>query len=121
MSKTELIMLIEGVLERLDALRGSIPGPESLQIDQLRDQLSSQQLRLAQEQFDANTAVFRDATTRLTVVNANLKATIHQIDKIVDTIENVTRFVSAVDDISALLSTKLSALPGRPTKIKKPS
>ena len=119
MTKTELITLIEGVIERLDVLGGSIPGGvESLQLDRLRQELSSRVFLLAQAQFDANTAEFRDATRSLTVVNANLNATINQIDKIVDTIENVERFVSAVDHI-ALLST--NALPGRPTKIKRPS
>jgi len=100
MTRTELITLIESVIEKLDVLGGSIPeGESSQQLDQLRDRLSSQQLQLAQEQFDENTAVFKAATAKLAEVNANLKTTINQIDKLVETVENIKRFVSAVDEI----------------------
>ena len=100
MTKSELIAVIERLIERLDVLGGSIPeGESSQQLDELRDQLSAQQLQLIQEQFDENTAAFKQATTQLAAINADLKATITQIGRLLETINNVKRFVSAVDQI----------------------
>ena len=100
MTRTELIDLLEKVIEELDVLRGSIEEGDALnQLDDLRDTLSDQQLQLAKAQFDENTAAFQEATDDLAAVNADLKITINQIKKIVETIENLKKFVAAVDQV----------------------
>src|SRR5689334_13857575 len=101
MTRMELITLIGDVLTRLDVLRGSLmpDDPNRHQLDELRDSLDAKQRKLAQNQFDDNMAAFQQATTQLTSVNAALRVTIGQIQRVVDTLANLTRFVSAVDTI----------------------
>lgn len=101
MTRMELIVLIGDVLTRLDVLRGSLsPGaPGRQDLDELRNQLDARQLQLAQTQFNENTASFQAATEKLKVVNTDLKATLNDLDKLVTTIGNLRRFVTAVDGI----------------------
>jgi len=100
MTRTDLIDLLESVIEELDELRGSIEEGAALdQLDDLRDKLSDRQLQLVKAQFDENTAAFQEATDELAAVNADLKSTINQINKMVETIENLKRLVAAVDQV----------------------
>jgi ABC-type transporter Mla subunit MlaD len=101
MTRLELIQLIGDALTQLDVLRGSLlPGePNRTLLDQLRDELDTQQLKLAQNEFDDNTAAFVDATAKLVAINKDMNQTLKSIDKLVTTIDNLKRFVGAVNDI----------------------
>jgi len=100
MTRSELIALIESVIEELDNLGAGMPaGDARTELDQLRDQLSDQQLRLIEANFNENTAAFQNATAQLAAINRDLKVTISEIDKVVETIANLTRFIAAVDQV----------------------
>lgn len=101
MTRIELIKLIGDVLTKLDVLRGSmLPGDSNRrELDRLRKQLDGLQLRLAKTQFDDNTQAFITATAEITAINKELKKTLNKIEKVVTTLETLSRFVTAVDDI----------------------
>ena len=101
MTKTELIELIGDVIVKVDELstRFLRNDPERRPLDELRDALDAAQLRLVQEQFDENTAAFQQATASLAAINADLKRTIGDVNRVVETVANLRRFVSALDEI----------------------
>lgn len=101
MTKLELIKLLGDLITRLDVILGSIslahPNREELEL--IRNQMDDRQRQLAKNQFDENTAVFQKATEQLKAINKDLKATIGQLDNLVNTIKTLRKFVSAVDSI----------------------
>ncbi len=101
MTKLELITLIGDVLTELDVLRGSLmpDDPRRHDLDEIRSRLDARQLQLAKSQFDTNTEGFKQATARLKEINVELKSTLNEVNALVDTIANLRRFVSAVDDV----------------------
>jgi hypothetical protein len=101
MTRLELIKLIGDVLTELDVLRGSLlpDEPNRKKLDKLRKQLDKRQLQLSQNQFDDNTKGFQQATRALEVINKELTKTISNEENIATTIENLKRFVKAVDGI----------------------
>ena len=101
MSRLELIKLIGDVITELDILRGSL-NPNDIRrhdLDEIRKRLDSRQLQLAKNQFNDNTMVFREVTSSLTGINAEIKGTINDLNAFVDTIDNLRRFVSAIDEV----------------------
>jgi ABC-type transporter Mla subunit MlaD len=101
MTRLELITLIGDLIERLTVLAGSMmpDDPRRPELDDLLERLDAQQLQLAKTQFDENTASFKQATAALKEINIQLKATLDDVNALVETIANLKRFVSAVNDI----------------------
>ena len=102
MTRIELIKLIGDVLTRIDVLRGSLAPaePSRTELDGIRKDLDRKQLQLSKNQFDDNTQAFIKATGQLEVINDDLKQTIKSVQKVVETITNLKRFVTAVNDIT---------------------
>lgn len=101
MTRLEIITTIGDVLTRLDVLRGSMlpEAPERRPLDDVRTLLDGRQRRLSQEQFDENTASFRDAAANLQQINKELQETIQDLQSLVATIENVKRLIAAMDTL----------------------
>ena len=101
MSRIDIIQLLGDLLTRLDVLRGSLlPGvPERRSLDDLRLLLDDRQRRLSQQHFDETTADFHRAATDLATVNADVRRTIDRVERLIDTINNVRRLLSAVDAV----------------------
>jgi hypothetical protein len=101
MSRLELIKVIGDVITELDILRGSL-NPNDIRrhdLDEIRKRLDSRQLQLAKNQFNDNTAVFKEVTSSLAGINAEIKGTLNDLTAFVDTIDNLRRFVSAIDEV----------------------
>lgn len=104
MTKLELIRLIGDVLTEIDSAIGSLlpSDPHQQQLQDLRILLDDRQRKLSQQVFDDNTAAFQNAAQQLKAVNDQIRSTIQQVQKIEDTISNVTRFL---DSVTSLLTT----------------
>jgi Glu-tRNA(Gln) amidotransferase subunit E-like FAD-binding protein len=101
MSRLELIKLIGDVITELDILRGSL-NPNDIRrhdLDEIRKRLDSRQLQLAKNQFNDNTMVFQEVTSSLIGINAEIKGTLNDLNAFVDTIDNLRRFISAIDEV----------------------
>ena len=105
MTRLELIRLIGDVLTKVDVLRGSLPADNADrdELDRLRRKLDRFQLKLAQEEFEANTPVFQQAVDDLAAINRSLRRTINEIDQFVTTMQNLRRFVDAVNRIVGIV------------------
>jgi len=101
MTRQQLITLIGDVLTRLDVLRGSMlpEDPRRHALDILRNDLDGRQRQLVKNQFDDSTAEFQEATASLKALNSELKQTLDEIAALEETLKNLERFVSAVDEI----------------------
>jgi hypothetical protein len=101
MTRQELIKLIGDVITRLDILRGGLlpEDPRRHVLDLLRNDLDGRQLQLVKNAFDENTPVFQSATEQLKSINSDLKQTLNDINALATTLNNLQRFVSAVDNI----------------------
>lgn len=99
MTKAELITIIRAAIERADVLPSSLMPADRHKLNEIRQKLHLSALRLAPAQFDENTVAFKEATARLATVNADLKPTVGQIQRPVETLANLREFVSAVDEI----------------------
>jgi predicted transcriptional regulator len=101
MTRSQLIKLIGDTLTKMDVLRGSLlpNDPNRKTLDAARKELDRLQLKLSKELFDDNTAEFKKASQQLESINNNLKQTIKDLKKIVDTLDNINRFIGAVDGI----------------------
>lgn len=101
MTRLELIELIGNVLTKLDVLRGSLTSDDTnrTELDRLRRKLDKMQLKLAQNEFDDNTQAFQDAADELARINKSLKKTLSDIEELVTTINNLKRFIDAVNNI----------------------
>lgn len=101
MTRLELIRLIGDVLTRVDVSRGSLSSdePNRDELDDLRRKLDRMQLKLARNEFDDNTEAFQQAAEELEIINRSLRRTINDIERLVTTIQNLRRFVAAVNNI----------------------
>lgn len=101
MTRIELIELIGDFLTRLDMFIGSMlpNNPDRKPFEKLRDDLDGMLLEIRKEHFNTNTQKFQEAAGQLTAINKDLKKTIDDVNKMVETLETVTRFVGAVDKI----------------------
>jgi hypothetical protein len=101
MTRQELIKLIGDVITRLDILRGGLLPEDARRhaLDLLRNDLDGRQLQLVKNAFDDNTAAFQSATEELKSINSDLKQTLNDITALATTLNNLQRFVAAVDNI----------------------
>lgn len=101
MTRIELVEFIGDVLTQLDVLIGSMdPDDDDRQpFITGRKSLDKMQLKLAQNIFDDNTQKYKKAAAELEEINEDLQKTIADLDKLVTTLENVNRFIGAVDKI----------------------
>lgn len=105
MDRNELIKLIGDVLTKLDVLRGSLlpDDPQRKDLDRLRSRLDLLQSELVQNAFDDSTADFKDAAAKIRVVNAELRKSIDDVEKVADTLDALRRFVVAVDSLVSIV------------------
>jgi hypothetical protein len=96
-----MIQAIGDLLTRLDVLRGGLlpNDPNRQALDDLRLLLDDRQQRLSREQFDEGTGSFQAAAADLARVNGEVRQTIDRIERLIDTINNVRRLLSAVDTV----------------------
>jgi len=101
MTRIELIEFIGDFLTKLDVFIGKmLPGDkERKPFEKARDELDDMLLKLRKKHFEAGTQEFKKATDELTSINKDLKKTIVDLDKMVETMATVTRFIGAVDKI----------------------
>src|ERR1700730_702689 len=99
MTKVDLIKLIGDVLRRLDSLRKSQSPDVSTRpvLDELRNTLAKQQLKLAINEFDEDAPAFRDATEKILAINTELHGAIERSGEAVVAIDDVKHFIRAVD------------------------
>lgn len=100
MNRLELIKSVGDTITSIDILLGSnIPDNSRNTLEFHRNVLDSAQLLLVKNQFDDNTALYVQATKELTNVNNELAKTILDINKLIETISNITRFANTVTSL----------------------
>jgi hypothetical protein len=101
MNRDELITMVGNRIVEIDELSTTFdPGtPERVRLDQLRNRLNDQQIRLVEKQFNENTPAFQNATANLAAVNDELTSTINDINRIENTITNIGKFIGAIDTV----------------------
>ena len=101
MTRLELIRLIGDELTKVDVLRGSLSPDDANreELNRLRRKLDGMQLKISQNEFDDNTHAFQQAAEELSVINRSLRRTINDIEKLMTTIQNLRRFVDAVNNL----------------------
>ena len=101
MNKAEAIVLCGDVLTEIDVLRGSLfPGiPARKKLDEYRDIIDKKQLELVDLAFNENTEQYKNISTELKNINKEIKSTIHDITKVADTFETLSRLVTVLDQL----------------------
>jgi hypothetical protein len=99
MTRVELIKLIGGVLRQLDNLKtnrssGDLNGPV---LTELRNSLAKQQLKLAISDIDDGTPDFLKAGEQILASSAKVYGAIGSAENGVVLVDNVRRFLKAVD------------------------
>jgi acyl-CoA reductase-like NAD-dependent aldehyde dehydrogenase len=107
MTLLESIKAVGDILTELDVLMGSLLPSDARQRDlrDLRLLLDDRQRELARQIFDENSVKFQQAAEELQAVNNQIRGSIRQIDKLNQTIQNVTRFLNAVTGLLATTGT----------------
>ena len=104
MTKLELLRLIGDVITEIDTAIGDLlpSDPNQRQLQDLRILLDDRQRQLSRQIFDENTVAFQNATQELKAVNDQIVSSLRNIQNMVDTINNVSRFLNSV---TSLLTT----------------
>jgi hypothetical protein len=101
MTRIELIEFIGDVLTRLDVLIGSMlpSNPDRKPFIDARKQLDDMLLEIRKDDFNDKTQKFKNATDEIVELNKELKKTIDDLNRLVETMGTITKFISAVDKI----------------------
>ena len=104
MTRIELIEFLGDFITKLDMCIASIlpSNPDRKPLEDARDELDSLLLKLREEHFNENSEEFQKATEKLTAINKELKKTIDDISKVAQTLETITRFITAVEKIVSI-------------------
>ena len=104
MTQLEILQMIGDVITEIDVGRGSLlPDDRNRrQLDDLRILLDDRQRQLSRATFDDNTQQFQDAAQGLQAINKQIQGNIQSVDDIQATLDNVSKFLSAV---TTLIST----------------
>ena len=73
--------------------------PRCRELDDLRLILDDRQRHLSQHVFNDNTQALQHAAEKLNALNDQIKGTIRSVKNLVDLVDNVKRFPTAVDDL----------------------
>ncbi|WP_177198106.1 hypothetical protein [Nitrosomonas communis] len=105
MTRSELIRVIGDVITEVDVLRSNFKRETKNRksLDDIRDQLDTYQLKLVRNVINDSTTEFKQLTTSLKEVNEELRLTIEDMDKIVQTLEALVKFVGTVQKIAELI------------------
>ena len=101
MTKVELIQTIADDITQLDVFRSQFPlgtGART-QLDNVRDQLDAQLKQLIRTAFAENTAAWTTASTRVSDINADLKTTIDDLNRVVETLSSFVALAGALDGL----------------------
>jgi hypothetical protein len=101
MTRIELIEFLGDFLTRLDVFIGSMlpSNPNRVPFEEARDELDGMLLDLRKHHFNDKTQLYLNATEVLEAINDDLRNTIDDLTKTVETLDTITRFVGAVDRI----------------------
>jgi hypothetical protein len=104
-TQLDVIRMIGDVLTDIDVATGSLlpSDPDMVRLQDLRRLLDARQLALSRALFDDNTQRFQDAAARLKEVNDEIRASIGDVDNMVEVIEGVTRFLNSVTSFMATI------------------
>lgn len=104
MTMLELIRLIGDVIVEVDVLRSTLDRGtlERKRLDNVRDELDTYQRKLVRNVINTQTARFRELTASLKGVNASLRQTIEEVDKVAQTLESLVKLVGIVQKIAEL-------------------
>ncbi len=105
MTRPELIQLVGDVITDVDVLRSAFSRgtQQRLQLDDLRDSLDTAQRRLVRNVLQDNTQQFQSLTKSLQEVNATLRDTITDVNKVAETLDTLVQFVRGLQEIVALI------------------
>ena len=105
MTRPELIQLVGDVITDVDVLRSAFSRgtQERIQLDDLRDSLDTAQRRLVRNVLQDNTQQFQSLTRSLQEVNATLRDTINDVNKVAETLDTLVQFVQGLQEIVALI------------------
>jgi hypothetical protein len=103
-TRIQMIQSIGDLLTRLDVLRGGLlpRDPDRRTLDDLRLLLDDRQRQLSREQFDEGKHTFQSAAADVARINGEVEQTLDRMERLVDTISNLRRLLSAVDDVLRL-------------------
>lgn len=109
----DAIRIIGTILAGLDELRSSIDRgtSERKQLDAARDALDACQRKIVEGIIDANTEKFKSHAASLQEINDELIATISDVIKIAETLQNLVKFVEVVGKIASLVSSVAAPSP----------
>jgi hypothetical protein len=101
MDRIELIEFIGDVETNIDVLIGSMlpSNPDRQPFIEARDELDTMLLKIRHDEFNDGTQKFKQATAELVEINKDLKKTINDLTKMVETMATITKFIGAVDKI----------------------
>ncbi len=100
MNKSAVIKCCGDMLTEIDVLRGSLfPGiPARKKLDSFRDTIDNTQLQLVDLAFKENTKQYKDISAKMENINKDIKKTIRDVDRVADTFETLSRFVTVLDE-----------------------
>ncbi|MGZ8880375.1 MAG: hypothetical protein ACXW1N_08690 [Halobacteriota archaeon] len=104
MSRLDVIGLVGDVLTELDLLRSKFDRGTGRrdELDDYRHQIDAVQRKLVRSVIAENTGAFRERTVSLKAVNDDLRQTITEVDKVVETLQTLVTFLEAAQKVADL-------------------
>lgn len=105
MTRLELIRSVGDVITEVDVLRADFKRETRTRksLDNIRDELDTAQRKLVRNVINDNTKQFKEATTSLKEVNADLRESIDDVDRVAETLETLVKFVGVVQKIAEMI------------------
>ena len=104
MTVNELIRLIGDVLTRLDVLGSDLHGTDQEEeVRRRRGELDELQRTIVRSELQAATERYRELTSDLVAINADLQLTINEVEQAAQTLETMVRFVEVVGEIAEIV------------------
>jgi uncharacterized protein involved in exopolysaccharide biosynthesis len=110
MEPSDAITIIGDRIVEIDELSTTFDpdDPRRAQLDAKREALNNAQRELARRRFNENTSAYQNATARLSEINGELESTLADVNRVVETIATLNRFLGAVN---SLINTAVGILP----------